>query len=103
MLRYLFITKRTGRLGNRLTISAHCLAAARERGWILLNPSLEHYAEHFVGPRADALVCKAPRPDAEPTLALARRLAYAGGRVVWQASKPLKLSLGELARSKADF
>lgn len=94
MIRYLFITKRTGRLGNRLTVSAHCLAAARERGWILLNPSLEHYAEHFVGPRADAIVCKAPRPAAEPVSALTRRLAYLGGRIVWQASKLLKVIPG---------
>ena len=94
MTRYLIVTKRTGRLGNRLTVSAHCLAAARERGWILVNPSLEHYAEHFVGPRADALLCKDPRPDAAPALALTRRLAYTSARLIWQASKLLELIPG---------
>lgn len=102
MQRYLFVTKKTGQLGNRLTMSAHCLAAARERGWTLLNPSFARYAEHFVGPRADALVCGAPRPDAEPPLAFSRDLAYAGGRVVWQASKLLKYIPGmPVAAAKA--
>lgn len=102
MQRYLFVTKKTGQLGNRLTMSAHCLAAARERGWTLLNPSFARYAGHFVGPRADVLVCGAPRPDAEPPLALSRGLAYAGGRVVWQASKLLRLVPGvPVAAAKA--
>jgi len=90
MIRFLIVTKRTGRLGNRLTLSAHCLAAARERGWVLLNPSFASYADYFVGPRADAMVCKAPRPDAAPTRALTRALAYACGRLVWQACKVLE-------------
>lgn len=94
MTRYLIVTKRTGRLGNRLTVSAHCLAAARERGWVLLNASLEHYAEYFVGPRADAMLCGAPRPDAAPTMAITRRIAYASGRVIWQTSKLLELIPG---------
>ena len=69
---------------------------------ILVNPSLEHYAQHFVGPRADALVCKVPRPDAEPVPARTRRLAYAGGRIVWQASKLLKIIPGRpVAAAKA--
>jgi hypothetical protein len=92
MIRYLFITKRTGRLGNRLTVAAHCLAAARERGWILVNPSLEDYAQHFVGPCTNG----------KPTPPLKRRLAYFGGRVVWQASKLLKVIPGmPVAAAKA--
>ncbi len=94
MRRYLIITKRTGRLGNRLTVSAHGLAAALERGWTLMNPSLEEYARHFVGPRADALVCKMPRPDAGRVPAYARPLAYGVGRLVWQLSKLLKVIPG---------
>jgi hypothetical protein len=102
MQRYLFVTKKTGQLGNRLTMSAHCLAAARERGWTLLNPSFARYAAHFVGPRADALVCRPPRPDAAAPLALSRGLAYAGGRIAWQASKLLRLVPGiPVAAAKA--
>jgi len=90
MRRYLIITKRTGRLGNRLTVSAHCLAAAVERGWTLVNPSLEEYGQHFVGPRANALVCTLPRPDATSIPPFVRTLAYGLGRSVWQAGKLLK-------------
>jgi len=90
MRRYIAITKRTGQLGNRLTVSAHCLAAALERGWILMNPSLEDYAQHFVGPSADAIVCTMPRPDGKEIPEFARPLAYGVGRLLWQLSKVLK-------------
>lgn len=90
MSRYLIITKRTGRLGNRLTVSAHCLAAALERGWTLMNPSLEAYGQHFVGPRANALVSTLTRPDGKSISPFMRTLAYGVGRSVWQASKLLK-------------
>ncbi len=91
MSRYLIITKRTGRLGNRLTLAAHCLAAAQERGWILMNATLEEYAQHFVGPSVDAIVCAMPRPtDRKRVPEFTRPLAYGVGRVAWQLSKGLK-------------
>ncbi len=90
MRRYIAITKRTGRLGNRLTVSAHCLAAALERGWGLMNASLEENGQYFVGPSVDAFVCTLTRPEGKSIPPFMRTLAYGVGRSVWQTSKLLK-------------
>ena len=66
--RYLVIANKTGQLGDRLTVYAHMIGAARERGWTLLNPSFCEYAEHFLGTCGRLLTCG----EAEPTRAPSR-------------------------------
>jgi hypothetical protein len=47
--RSLVLCQENAQLGNRLMVYAHLLAAAGERGWNLLNPTFEPYADLFVG------------------------------------------------------
>ncbi len=66
-------------------VYAHLLATARERGWNLVNPTFEPYADFFVG------TC--PRPHGRSLLAV---------RCAWQAGKVLApLSRGRIARARA--
>jgi len=100
-MRWIVITKKTGQVGNRLTVFAHTLVAARARGWGLLNPSFNEYAPNFVGPRSNVAGCVAAHPSHKPG-AMARRLAYALARVAWETGKVLRpLSLGLIARARA--
>jgi len=51
------ITRRVGRLGNRLLLFAHFIACARENNILLCNPAFHEYARHFEATRHD-LFCR---------------------------------------------
>jgi hypothetical protein len=89
--RFLIIANKTGQLGNRLTVFAHFLAAGRERGWTVVNPSFCEYAPFFVGTRERLLVASgagAPgsgrtwSPAARQTAYLVNRLCYKSAHVL---------------------
>lgn len=61
------IARNFGQLGNRLLLSAHLIAAAREYGVTLVNPSFAEYAKYFTSTSSD-LWCRYP----------ARKLATSG-------------------------
>lgn len=83
--RTLVFCRENAQLGNRLIVYAHLLAAARERGWNLVNPTFEPYADLFVG--------TLPRPHGKSMLAV---------RSAWQMGKIFSaLSGGRIARARA--
>lgn len=97
------LSKKTGQLGNRLTVYAHCLAAARERGFRLWNPSFVEYAPFFVGPRARVGACdQVPPEDAPAPRPWQRTIAYGAARALYKSAKVLRyVSLGRLAVARA--
>ncbi|MBA2482397.1 MAG: alpha-1,2-fucosyltransferase [Planctomycetes bacterium] len=102
MSRYLLLSKKTGQLGNRLTVFAHCLAAARERGFRLLNPSFCEYAPFFTGPSGSLWRMDEPRASRQGIPMAERQLGYALARVAWQSAKLLRhASLGTIAMARA--
>ena len=56
------LAKNFGQLGNRLLLSAHLLAAAREYGVSFRNPSFVEYAEYFPSISND-LWCRYPAQE----------------------------------------
>ena len=103
MSKWMLLSKKTGQLGNRLTVYAHCLAAARARGYRFLNPAFGEYAPFFVGPQASlAGADRLPAPGARQPSPRARALAYMAARTAYKSAKVLKhFSLGRLAVSRA--
>jgi hypothetical protein len=103
MKRWMLLSKKTGQLGNRLTVYAHCLAAAREREYHFLNPAFCEYAPFFVGPRASIAAADA-MPGAQlslPTMR-ARAAAYIAARIAYKSAKVLKyVACGRIAVSRA--
>lgn len=99
----MLLSKKTGQLGNRLTVFAHCLAAARERGYRLANPSFQEYAPHFVGPRARVALCDdVPAADAPAPSEWRRSLAYAAARAAYKSGKLARFaSFGRIAVARA--
>ena len=85
MARTLIFCRENAQLGNRLIVYAHLLAAARERGWNLINPTFEPYADWFEG--------TVSRPHGRSLLAV---------RLAWQLGKVTAiLSGGLIARARA--
>lgn len=75
----MIITRKIGQLGNRLLLSAHLIAAAREYEVPLLNPALDEYAHYFSSTRG-SLWCEFPATS-EPRLLASpwkRSLLYRG-------------------------
>ncbi len=103
MKRWMLLSKKTGQLGNRLTVYAHCIAAARERGWSLLNPSFVEYAPFFVGPRARVSGSDSvPTAEAPAPSARARAIAYLAARAAYKTAKVARFaSFGRLAVARA--
>ena len=103
MSKWMLLSKKTGQLGNRLTVYAHCLAAARARGYRFLNPAFCDYAPYFVGPQSTlASADRLPSPGAGQPSQRARDLAYAAGRTAYKSAKLLKyLTFGRLAVARA--
>jgi hypothetical protein len=102
-MKSMLLSKKTGQLGNRLTVFAHCIAAARERGYRLRNPAFCEYAPFFVGPRAFvAAADELPRLDPREPKMLDRHVAYALARVAYKTMKVAKvLSFGRVAVARA--
>lgn len=83
--RTLIFCRENAQLGNRLIVYAHLLAAARERGWKLVNPTFEPYADWFVGTQL--------RPHGRSMTAV---------RWAWQVGKLIApFTCGRLARARA--
>jgi hypothetical protein len=99
----MLLSKKTGQLGNRLTVFAHCIAAARARGYRLRNPAFCEYAPHFVGPRAFVGAADGMPADGAREPAMWRRnVAYALARVAYKGAKVAKVvSFGRLAVARA--
>ncbi len=88
--RYLVIANKTGQLGNRLTVYAHLIGAARERGWTLLNPSFCEYAEHFLGTCGRLLICGEAQSNARAIPLLERQAAYRLNRIAYKCARALQ-------------
>ena len=88
--RYLVIANKTGQLGNRLTVYAHMIGAARERGWTLLNPSFCEYAEHFLGTCGRLLTCGEAQLNQRAIPLLERAAAYRLNRVAYKCARVLQ-------------
>lgn len=89
------LVRNFGQLGNRLLLSAHLIAAAREYGVPFLNPSFAEYAQYFSS-TANDLWCRYPSVTAHSfhqtlTRPLSRRLAYRAayltGKALWQCQR----------------
>jgi hypothetical protein len=68
------IARRIGRLGNRLILSSHFMAFAREHGARVLNPAFAEYGRYFEGTRHDLLCAYPRRSIAAPAWPWLRRL-----------------------------
>ncbi len=103
MTRWMLLSKKTGQLGNRLTVYAHCLAAARTRGYRLYNPAFVEYAPFFVGPRARIGACEQVPPADAPMPGMPmRNLAYLGARIAYKTAKVARFaSFGRLQVARA--
>jgi hypothetical protein len=88
--RYLVIANKTGQLGNRLTVYAHMIGAARERGWTLLNPSFCEYAEHFTGTCGRLLTCGLAQPNPRAIPLIERAAAYRLNRIAYKCARVLQ-------------
>jgi hypothetical protein len=76
--------RRGGRLGNRLVLFGHLVAAAAEHGFRVLNPTFERYAPCFRGPARDLLCAYPPR-----RLPATRRARRAAARIAVRAGEEL--------------
>lgn len=88
--RYLVIANKTGQLGNRLTVYAHLIGAARECGWTLLNPSFCEYADDFVGTRGRLLTCGEEQANARTVARDLRQVAYRINRIAYKCARVLQ-------------
>lgn len=94
MRRLMILCRKNGQLGNRLMVYAHVMAAARERGWTLYNPTFAEYSDDFEGPRGHLASCSQVLPEGRPIAAWKRTLACFLLRVGYQLGKPLRFLLG---------
>lgn len=103
MRRWMILCRKNGQLGNRLMVYAHVLAAARERGWILLNPTFAEYSDDFAGPRRHlAGSTSVHAAEGLPVAPWKRSAAYAATRCLYQTCKPLRpLSAGRITYVRA--
>lgn len=74
--RLLIIAKKFGQLGNRLLFFAHVIAAAREFGARVANPSFVEYARYFQAPAEDAWCRYPPESCRLPANRIVRELIY---------------------------
>lgn len=81
------ISRRVGRLGNRLLLFAHFIGAAEEHGLTVCNPAFGTYAHLFPSTASD-LLCRYPQRGAFPAPGGSRDLIYAAARL---ASEGLSL------------
>ena len=80
------ICSKFGRLGNRLFVFAHAVAAAIEYNFLLLNPSFEDYADYFEATRGQWLVRyqpgEAPSSDVGALGSIVRHLCYQSANLI---------------------
>lgn len=88
----IIISKKTGRLGNRLQLYAHWLAFALEKEVRLLNPAFAEYSLFFQG-TADQRWGKFPKdPEAVSPSEASRDWIYWSNRAAYKLAKPLAIS-----------
>jgi hypothetical protein len=90
------IVRNFGQLGNRLWLAAHLIAAAREYGVTLVNPSFAEYAKYFRSTATD-LWCRYPLTDSPelstsktPSDVLRRatyKSIYLSGKALWYSRR----------------
>lgn len=92
MQKTIIISKKTGRLGNRLQLYAHWIAFALEKEVRLLNPAFAEYSLFFQGTAAQRLG-KFPkdRGAVSPSEAF-REWIYWSNRAAYKLAKPLAVS-----------
>ena len=90
----IIVVRNYGQLGNRLQLSAHLIAAAREYNVTLLNPSFTEYAHYFTSTHSD-LWCRypalPPSPGKQPPSTLRRwathQAMYLSGKMLGYAQR----------------
>ena len=88
----IIISKKTGRLGNRLQLYAHLLAFALEKDLRLLNPAFAEYSLFFQG-TADQRWGKFPKDqDTVSPSETSREWIYWSNRAAYKLAKPLAIS-----------
>lgn len=98
----MILCRKNGQLGNRLMVYAHVLAAARERGWTLFNPTFAEYSDDFEGPRGHLAGSTSVHAEGPPVAPWKRVAACAATRCLYQVCKPLRpLSAGRIAYVRA--
>ena len=92
MQKTIVISKKTGRLGNRLQLYAHWIAFALEKEVRLLNPAFAEYSFFFRG-TADQRLGKFPKDHGAvcPSEAF-REWIYWSNRAAYKLAKPLAIS-----------
>ncbi|MBT7202159.1 MAG: hypothetical protein HN867_01545 [Deltaproteobacteria bacterium] len=92
MQKTIIISKKTGRLGNRLQLYAHLLAFALEKDLRLLNPAFAEYSLFFQG-TADQRWGKFPKDqDTVSPSETSREWIYWSNRAAYKLAKPLAIS-----------
>lgn len=98
----MILCRKNGQLGNRLMVYAHIMAAARERGWTLFNPTFAEYSDDFEGPRGHLASCSEVLPESQSIAPWKRTAACILLRVMYQLGKPCRfLSGGRLGYLRA--
>ena len=89
MQKTIIISKKTGRLGNRLQLYAHWIAFALEKEVRLLNPAFAEYSLFFQG-TADQRLGKFPKDQgAISSSETFRELIYWSNRTAYKNSQAL--------------
>ncbi|MEC7165101.1 MAG: hypothetical protein VXW41_04765 [SAR324 cluster bacterium] len=92
MQKTVIISKKTGRLGNRLQLYAHWIAFALEKEVRLLNPAFAEYSLFFQG-TADQRLGKFPKDQGSISSSEAfREWIYWSNRAAYKLAKPLAVS-----------
>ena len=92
MQKTIIISKKTGRLGNRLQLYAHWIAFALEKEVRLLNPAFAEYSLFFLG-TADQRLGKFPKEQGANSSSEAfREWIYWSNRAAYKLAKPLAIS-----------
>ena len=89
--RVVVIARPFGRLGNRLVLFAHFIAAAVEHDLLILNPAFNEYA-HLFPSTADDVLCRFPPGDCLPPQAGAREAMREAVRAAANALHRLQVS-----------
>ena len=98
MQKTIIISKKTGRLGNRLQLYAHWIAFALEKEVRLLNPAFAEYSLFFQGTAAQRLG-KFPKDQGSISSSEAfREWIYWSNRAAYKLAKPLAVSKNSLIR-----
>lgn len=74
------ISKRVGRLANRMLLFAHFMGAALEHGFVVLNPAFGPFHSRYFPTTARDLLCRFPPGRGAPPFPFGREVLYAATR-----------------------